>query len=392
MKILHLDHTVSPGGAEVALARLLRQAPPGQSTLLLPTSDTLGAFSHAGLDVAMRGPAQAPGANGLGAFGSLVRFTMGLLRMAYAVRTSEQFRLAQIVHANSSRSGLYGALACWGTSKVFVFHLRDRISSDSFGLVALTALRRLALRRADLVIGNSESTLETASSYIRWNAERVVIPSPSGVTRDAPPEPRADVATVGMVARLAPWKGQHILIEAFARAFPESRVRLVLAGGALFGEGAYRTELEQLAEQFGVADRVDFLGHVEDVQSVLNSLDIGIQASTRPEPLGQNILQYLASGLPTIATDAGGPTEWIDNGKNGLLVPMGSVSSLSQALIKLASSYDLRARLASAAWKTEGLLSDADVADAHWRIMRSVLNSRQRVHVEKSIQGRRYDR
>lgn len=376
MRILHLDHTVSPGGAEIALLRLLKNAPADQSILMIPKETTRGIFAADGLDVRMSGPSQLPGANGLKGRKGALRFAASLIRAAFAVRRSAIFREATVVHANSSRSGLYGALACMGTRKIFVVHVRDRLNSESFAPVPLRALRQLVLPRADLVIANSYSTLDTAASYTRPGAKSVVIPSPMGFVNQTPSLVRPRVASIGMVARLAPWKGQHILIEAFAQAFHNSDVRLLLAGGALFDEESYKQQLEQMVRHLGIADRVDFLGHVPDPWQILRDLDIAVQASVRPEPLGQNVLQYLAAGLPTIATDAGGPAEWIVNGQNGILVPMGSVSDLAQALRRVAKSGELRSQLASSARETKGLMSDADIANAHWEAIQSVAATR----------------
>ncbi len=57
-----------------------------------------------------------------------------------------------------------------------------------------------------------------------------------------------------------------------------------------------------------------------------------MQYSTRPEPLGQNVLQYLAAGRATIVADEGGPTEWVDDGMNGLRVAPRDAVSLAHAL------------------------------------------------------------
>jgi glycosyltransferase involved in cell wall biosynthesis len=68
-----------------------------------------------------------------------------------------------------------------------------------------------------------------------------------------------------------------------------------------------------------------------------------------PEPFGRVVVEGMAAGLAVIATDQGGPTEVIDNGVNGLLVPPGDVNALARALRRLADQPALRQQLGEAA-------------------------------------------
>ena len=113
----------------------------------------------------------------------------------------------------------------------------------------------------------------------------------------------------------------------------------------LFGHEDHLDELRRRARELGVAGQVDFLGHVEDVDALSAGWDVAVQASTRPEPLGQNVLQYLAAGRAVVAADEGGPAEWITDGVNGLLVPPRDVAALASALGRLDADAALRARL-----------------------------------------------
>jgi glycosyltransferase involved in cell wall biosynthesis len=90
-----------------------------------------------------------------------------------------------------------------------------------------------------------------------------------------------------------------------------------------------------------------------------------VQASTRPEPLGQNVLQYLAAGKTVIAVDAGGPAEWVTSGSNVLLVEIESVSALEAALNSLVGDSALRHKLALGASETSGIGTDGEIARAH---------------------------
>ena len=113
-----------------------------------------------------------------------------------------------------------------------------------------------------------------------------------------------------------------------------------------------------------------------DVDTLIDRWDIAVQASTRPEPLGQNVLQYLAAGRAVIAADEGGPAEWISDGVNGLLVPPRDIASLASALGRLDTDAALRGRLATSAAETHGLLDDDAVTRAHAAFYERVVRSR----------------
>ena len=258
-----------------------------------------------------------------------------------------------------------------------VVHLRDLVDPEALGRSGHTLMVRVVLPRADGVIANSHATLESARAHLRPGACAEVIPSASGLrvgsASVAPGPGDRPIRTVGMLARIDPWKGQRALIEAFAQVFRGRDVRLQLAGEALFGHEDHFDELRAAAAVLGVAGQVDFLGHVNDVHTLITQWDVAVQASTRPEPLGQNVLQYLAAGRPVVAVDEGGPAEWITDGVNGLLVPPRDVEALASALERLDSDPALRSRLAVAATATPGLLDDEAVTRAHEVFYESVV-------------------
>lgn len=104
-----------------------------------------------------------------------------------------------------------------------------------------------------------------------------------------------------LVGRLAHWKGQHIVLEAAKSFKNEPRVKFWLAGDALFGEEAYKQELLQKITNDELTN-VSMLGHVDDIQGLMNTADLLIHTSVTPEPFGQVIVEGMAAGLPVIAS------------------------------------------------------------------------------------------
>ncbi len=367
LRVLHLDHTASAGGAEHALVRMLVASPAWRPVVLVPRGAAGAVYRplHGLVPVREAGPAQP---SGLSAGG--LRRTMGatarLVAQAAALRMHRAFRTADVVAANTARAAAYAALAARTSRVPLVIHLRDIVGADALGPAGHTLMTRIALPRADGVVANSQTTLASALPHLRADAEIAVIPSASGLHVRSAPEHAADRPLhIGMLARLDPWKGQAELLEAFIAAFPKGEARLQLAGAALFGHEEYEAALRERAVAAGVADRVDLLGHVEDTDALLDDWDIAVHFATRPEPLGQNVLQYLASGTATIVADEGGPAEWVAHDRNGLRTPPRDVAALATALRRLAADPGLRARLGAGATATAGLLDDAAVAQRH---------------------------
>jgi glycosyltransferase involved in cell wall biosynthesis len=364
LRVVHLDHSTSAGGAELALLRMLRSEPEWCPTVVVPRPRRAcrEVFEPIADSVVAVGPRQRPGASKDGHYVFQAVNLLRVLAAAICVRRSRPFRDTEVVHANTARAAVYGALACARTEKAFVVHLRDTVDRPSLGRFGLRLFLATGLRRADGLIANSETTLRSVERY-GPDVPRVVIPSAAGLHRhDAVRPVRARVERIGMVARIDHWKGHAVVLRAFATAFGDTPVRLGFAGGAPFGNEPLVGALKDLARELGVAAQVDFLGHVTDVDGFVDDQDICVQASTRPEPLGQNVLQYLSAGRPTVAVAAGGPAEWILDGVNGLLYEMGSVEALAERLRSLAADPALRARLGCTAARTPGLLSDAEVA------------------------------
>ena len=380
IEVLHLDHSHEAGGAELALLRLVTKASNWNPSILLPrsVSGDSGVFENVPSRVPQStlGPAQSPGSSSRGPIARLARFVLQVLGQAVVVRTSSEFKTADVIHANTSRSGLYGALACLGTNKKLVLQLRDQITRESLGLLGQQAFARIALRRADGVIANSRSTLATATLLLGGRkVPAAVVHSPIGIhlAERTSRSSETSALRIAMIARIDPWKGQSLLLEAFASAFPKGAEELFFAGGSLFGREEFLTNLQEEVVSRGLTDRVHFLGHVDDISQVMTKVDVCVQASTRPEPLGQNVLQYLAAGKAVVASNEGGPAEWISDGVNGLLVEPRDAGALANALRRLACDRKLLFDLQTEAPRTPGLLTDAEVAEAHGRVFAEVM-------------------
>jgi len=122
------------------------------------------------------------------------------------------------------------------------------------------------------------------------------------------------------------------------------------------GSGPLQCDLETTASRLGIADRVIFTGERTDVPDILGVSDVVVLASRR-EGVPRVVMEAMAAGRPVVATNVVGTRSIVQDGLNGLLVPLGDPDSLATALATLLRDEQLRRRLA--------LQASRDVA-THW--------------------------
>ncbi|MGW6132159.1 glycosyltransferase family 4 protein [Cellulomonas sp. NPDC055163] len=355
LRVVFVDHTSRAGGAELALARTLRHLPRGVGARVVVPSGPLGAFASTPALVVRRGPVQLPGAaSSTASWARRARIGASAVSFVLALRRAPVVRSADVVCANTSRAAVLSAIALVGRPQPLVVHLRDAVGVDSLGRAGHAAMTRLVLPRAAAVVANSRFTLATAEPWLSPSAGRAVVASPTGISRRGARAARpAGLRRIGMVARLDPWKGHDLVLDAFAAAFAGEDAELHLAGGGDLADDGYAERLRARAEELGVDRQVRLRGHLDDVGAFVDSMDVCVQYSARPEPLGQNVLQYLARAVPAVVADEGGPAEWVVHGENGLRVPPRDPAALASALRALVGDPGLCERLSTGAAATE---------------------------------------
>jgi ribosomal protein S18 acetylase RimI-like enzyme len=140
--------------------------------------------------------------------------------------------------------------------------------------------------------------------------------------------------------RLAPEKGLEDLLKAASllQRMGQS-FRVVLAG-----DGPLRAQLERLAGDLAVSDRVTFLGYREDIPDLLTACDLVVLPSLR-EGLSIALLEAMAAGKPIVATSIGSNVAVASQAEMALLVPPCDHRALSEAILRCGQAPALRSRL-----------------------------------------------
>jgi glycosyltransferase involved in cell wall biosynthesis len=188
-------------------------------------------------------------------------------------------------------------------------------------------------------------TSESDRTHTRLRLPSTVIELGIDLARFAPSGSRVkDCRRVGSVGRLVEQKGHRWLIEAAPMVLARhSDVQFVIVG-----DGPLRSELESLARELGVDDRIVFTGTRDDVPELLASFDVYVQPSLF-EGLCLAVVEAQAVGVPVIATPVGGMRETVEPGVTGLRCALRDARSLADGIVRLLDDPGQRERLAAEA-------------------------------------------
>jgi glycosyltransferase involved in cell wall biosynthesis len=335
MSVLHLLGTAGEGGAEtyfVDLVEALKRAGLAEAAAIRANPTREARLRDAGIPVKVLrfgGPLDILTKPAAAGFAALQRTKVALAWMNRAARHTPRGPWARI-----GRLGGYYSLKYYKGFDHLVANTEDI---------------------ADWIVGQG------------WPAGRVTcIPNFAAAPPDAGPVDRASLDTpedaplLLAMGRLHDNKAHDVSLQALAQ----------LPGAWLWiaGVGPLEAKLKGMAEALGVANRVRFLGWRTDASALYRTADICVFPS-RFEPLGNVVIQSWAHGLPVIAADSQGPKALIQDGGDGLLIPVDDAQALADAVRRLLAEPMLRARLAAAGGaRVEAEFSEAAVV-GQWKAL-----------------------
>ncbi len=342
VRVAVLDHTAEPGGAELALVRVLESVDARRVTPVVVLFDD-GALAdmvrRLGHEVVVVPLAEDVAATDRSAGSAAVlhprRLGAGAAFLWRLLATLRRLDL-DVVHTTSLKADLAGVLAAPLARRPLVWHVHDRLAPDYLPARTARVLQALARRVPYAVVANSAATAATLPGARRLSvvypglAPAQVSPTPRTRQPDGPP-------VVVMVGRVSPTKGQHVLVRAARRVVdqhPGTRIRIV--GDPAFGAEAYAATVRDEVRDLGLDGCVELVGFMPDPRAELSRASVAVHAATVPEPFGQVVTEAMAAGVPVVATRGGGVGEIVRTGpadSTGLLVPPGDPDALAVAVL-----------------------------------------------------------
>jgi L-malate glycosyltransferase len=199
-------------------------------------------------------------------------------------------------------------------------------------------ITRFSILKSDGITAVSDYLRRETTDKFQVPAEDIeVIPNfvdPSHYDRDQYPCRKQVLLEPGEklvmhISNFRPVKRIRDVVRVFHRVSRQVPSRLVLVG-----DGPDRTEAADEAERLGVQERVVFLGKQDSVAELLACADLFLLPS-QSESFGLVALEAMASGVPVIASSAGGLPEVVEHGETGFLAPVGDIETMADAGIEL---------------------------------------------------------
>lgn len=176
----------------------------------------------------------------------------------------------------------------------------------------------------------SEHNLKLAERQLATSLPNsVVVQNPVNLAdHSLVPFPNDSAVRFASVARLDTfYKGQDILLEALSYPVWQQRDWQC----CFYGSGPDLNYLENLAHHYGIADRVKFMGHINDVREIWAKNHILVLPS-RGEGTPLSLIEAMLCGRPAVVTDVGGNTEWIEESQTGFIAEAATASSINSTL------------------------------------------------------------
>lgn len=264
----------------------------------------------------------------------------------------------QIVHAHMARDyplAAYAARMNTGAKLIITRHV----------LFPLNRLHRVTLSKAARIIAVSQavasqlqadavtpperiSVVLNGIDVARFQAARQKFNRRQFLNRWELPE---DSLLVGTVGELTPLKGQEEFLRAAVQVLKQIPTAYFIIAGIDHSRGKeHRARIQRLIEELDLAERVRLVGWLEDLAQLYCALDVFV-SSSRTESFGLALAEAMAAGTPVVATETEGAGELIQSGETGLLVSIGDVDKLAEAVLKLLHDQEWRVRLGTEAQK-----------------------------------------
>lgn len=181
---------------------------------------------------------------------------------------------------------------------------------------------KVLYKKAGKIIFQTKRAANHFTGIIQKNS--VIIPNPISVKCSVRENKNHKIVSVG---RLAKQKNHMMLIDAFAKiikTYPEYQLWI-------YGEGSSRNELETKISEYHIEEKVFLPGNIPNIHQEISDAEMFVLSSNY-EGLSNALLEAMMMGIPCISTTCAGSDEYIKDGYNGLLVPIGDSEKMKTAI------------------------------------------------------------
>lgn len=264
---------------------------------------------------------------------------MSIKRIA-AIRKSIKKVSPDVVVSFLGEVNILALLATRGLNTRMVISERNDPAIQNLGF-GWDYMRRKLYKLADVVSANTRGAIETMRNYVPED-KLFFVPNPLAEVRlDTSIRKKKEILTVGSLRHQ---KAHDVLLKACQQVFKDEPNWSL----TIVGDGECWSDLHELADQLGIEDKVCWLGRVEP-HVFYQRAQIFVLPS-RHEGTPNALLEAMNYGLPVIVSNASpGPLEYVKHNETGIVVPVEDFEALSQAILRLIRSRDLRLRLKEAA-------------------------------------------
>ena len=145
------------------------------------------------------------------------------------------------------------------------------------------------------------------------------------------------------ISRIIPYKGHIFLIELFNEIFKvRNDIILQIAGETLPYYDNYLIKLKSKVKDYKIENNINFLGHRNDIKSILDKSQFFIHTPIYPDPFPTVIFEAIQSNTPVIFTDNGGASEILNNSQNGLLIDKDSINNSKDSILNYINNIELQ--------------------------------------------------
>lgn len=262
-----------------------------------------------------------------------------LTARAALLRAIRDFR-PDIVHTHQGKAGYLGRMAAHAANVPVVCHTFHGLTFDGyFGPLGrkavLFAERRAAAVSTVLIAQSAAQKVEITERLGTIAEQKTVVVEPavdwSRLRRSSRARSTSEVPTLAFVGRFAPIKRPDVFLWMVKRVGERlgRPVRAIIAGG---GPASVRAHLEDLARIWGLSDRVEFTGVVDDPSAVYDRADCSVITS-RMEGTPQAMIESVGCGCPSVAFDIGGISDVARGTPLIATVPLDDMEGMAERIV-----------------------------------------------------------